>query len=106
MLLPDPGEGEFNDLAFSRSERVAVPAVSAEIDERSRKNHAQILRVLAEVKQTELARTINLSDSTITRWENPREGGASGLETPARVLAVLGFKVVPIKAKCFMELKE
>lgn len=88
-------------ISFSRSGALTVDTVSPEIYAQSRKNHANILRALARVKQTEVATSLGVNDSTITRWKD--EGS---LERTAKMLAVLGFKLVPAEAKCFMALED
>lgn len=94
-------------LAFSRAARVSVIAVSMQIEETSRKNHTQILRGLMRVKQTELAKALGVNDSTITRWKDEGSGAdGNALARTAKMLAILGFKLVPVEAKCFMELED
>lgn len=65
------------------------------IEERSRKNGSAILQRLVSVGQSEVARELNLSESTVSRMK----GGE--IDQMAKMLAVLGLKTVPIEMKCF-----
>ena len=72
-----------------------MPALSAEADARTRKNLTAILQRLASVGQVALAEALNVSESTVSRWQ------AEQAERCAQALAVLGLKVVPIEMRCF-----
>ncbi|MET3135647.1 DNA-binding transcriptional regulator YiaG [Oxalobacteraceae bacterium GrIS 1.11] len=102
--IPPPAD-PVAGLAFSRAERVSAQAVSMQIDAMSRKNHVQILRAFAEVKQAALATALGVSESTVSRWKGQPDMDGSALERTARLLAILGYKLVPIEAKCFIELE-
>lgn len=64
-------------------------------DERTRKNVAAIFQRLASIGQSELARALNVSEATISRWKSEQA------EQCARALTALGLKVVPIEMRCF-----
>lgn len=66
-----------------------MASLSPTIAERSRKNHAAILRSLAAAGQARVAALIGVDDSTITRIKDGQ------LERLAAVLAASGLKVVP-----------
>lgn len=66
-----------------------MASMSPTIAERSRKNHAAILRSLAAAGQARVAALIGVDDSTITRIKDGQ------LERLAAVLAASGLKVVP-----------
>lgn len=66
------------------------------VDERTRKNLSSIFQGLSRVGQTSLAKALNVSEATVSRMKE--EGGE--LERAAKVLAVLGYKPVPIHWHC------
>lgn len=65
-------------------------------DEASRKNHSAILHALARVGQANLAESMNVSESLISRMKS-----SGDLEKTAKMLALLGLKVVPTAMVCF-----
>jgi transcriptional regulator with XRE-family HTH domain len=73
-----------------------MTAASSVIDSgRSRKNESTILQALARVGQNEVARRMQVSDSTVSRFKNGE------LLQWASFLAALGLKVVPEAMKCY-----
>jgi transcriptional regulator with XRE-family HTH domain len=71
-------------------------AASSVIDSgRSRKNESTILQALAKVGQNEVARRMQVSDSTVSRFKNGE------LLQWASFLAALGLKVIPEGMKCY-----
>jgi len=73
-----------------------MTAASSVIDSgRSRKNESTILQALARVGQNEVARRMQVSDSTVSRFKNGE------LLQWASFLAALGLKVVPETMKCY-----
>lgn len=63
--------------------------------ERAKKNLAAIFQRLASVGQANLAATLNVSESTISRWKTEEA------EQVSRILAELGLKVVPVTLQCY-----
>lgn len=61
---------------------------SATPDEIARKSHARILRRFQEVGQVDVARSLNLDPSTVSRFASEQ------CERACQILAQLGFKVV------------
>ena len=74
--------------------------VSAELKDRSRKNHSVILQAIGRTGQQVAADCIGTSVSTVSRWQSS-EGTSMGLENIATLLAAVGLKVVPKDMKCF-----
>lgn len=72
-----------------------MPALSQDQLAQARKTEALILKHLASVGQRNVADTIGVDESTISRL---KEGH---FERIAHILAVLGLKVVPSEMKCF-----
>lgn len=93
-------------LSLSRPDSQASDAVSTQIYAASSKNHAQILRGIERVGQRALARAMGVNDSTITRMKENNHLMGSPIERTARMLAVLGYKLVPIEAVCFLPLED
>ena len=63
--------------------------------ERSRKNVQVILQALASTGQNEVARSMAVHESTISRMKD------GGIETFGALLAHLGLKAVPVGVQCF-----
>lgn len=63
--------------------------------ERSRKNVQVVLQALAATGQNEVARSMAVHESTISRMKD------GGIDTFGALLAHLGLKVVPVGMKCF-----
>ena len=108
MLLDNEGVEELPgaNLSFSRDGSNARHAVSPETFSASSKNHAQLLRGLERVGQREIARALGVTDSTISRLKDDTHRLGSPLARTALMLAVMGYKLVPIEAKCFIELED
>ncbi|MFY8183829.1 MAG: CII family transcriptional regulator [Polynucleobacter sp.] len=68
--------------------------VSPSQTERSRKIESTILRAIAEVGQSEIARLTNVSESTVSRRKEDHIGQM------AELLAAAGLKVVPVEYRC------
>ena len=64
--------------------------------DRSRKNESAILRALASVGQANLATGMEVSESLISRLKSNGDLGKT-----AKMLALLGLKVVPTSMVCF-----
>lgn len=77
-------------MCFSRSGS-GTDAVSAEVDARSRKNASTILHKLKAVGLGPVARAIGVNESTVSRMQE------ADIDRMARMLAVLGLKVVPVE---------
>lgn len=72
-----------------------MSAVSLPASERARKNLQAVLQGLASVGQAHVAAALETSESTVSRMKDGE------LEKIARLLAVLGLKVVPVTVKCY-----
>jgi hypothetical protein len=72
-----------------------MAAVSLSPIERARKNEQVVLQALASTGQSELAKSMAVHESTISRMKE------SGISTYAAALAHLGLKVVPVGVECF-----
>lgn len=72
-----------------------MPAVSLSPLERSRKNAQVVLQALAATGQNELAKSMGVHESTISRMKD------GGIETYCAALAHLGLKVVPVGVECY-----
>ena len=86
---------EKNETVFSRTNIPAIP-ISAEVQERSRKNHTIILKSLIAHGQVHLGAAIGSHETTISKM---KEKGV--FEQMGKILAVLGLKVVPVEMKCY-----
>lgn len=71
-------------------------AVSVETQERSRKNHSMILQRLSSVGQVNIAKTLSISEGTVSKMKS--EGA---IEQFSLMLAALGLKAVPIEMQCY-----
>ncbi|WP_310625781.1 CII family transcriptional regulator [Limnohabitans sp.] len=67
---------------------------SHSISERSRKNERAVLHALAEAGQSEIAKRMDVSESTVSRMKDGQIAAVSSL------LAACGLKVVPEQFKC------
>jgi Bacteriophage CII protein len=76
-----------------------MTTVCAEVTERARKNLTVILQRLAAVGQARVAEGIGQHESTVSRWK-----GADA-EQLAKMLALMGLKVVPIEMRCYPQHK-
>ena len=65
-------------------------------DDQSRKNESAILRALASVGQSHLADSMEVSESLISRMKS-----SGDLAKTAKMLSLLGLKVVPTSMVCF-----
>ena len=63
--------------------------------ERSRKNVQVVLQALAATGQNEVARSMAVHESTVSRMKD------GGIDTFGTLLAHLGLKVVPVGMQCF-----
>lgn len=72
-----------------------MSTLSAAVADRSRKNLAAILQRLASIGQAKAAEALGTSESTVSRMKDKE------LEQLAKLLAVLGLKVVPVEMRCF-----
>jgi predicted XRE-type DNA-binding protein len=61
----------------------------------ARKINSAILQRLASLGQSKVAATLEISESTVSRWKD------GDIEKMAQTLAVLGLKVVPATSRCF-----
>lgn len=95
-----------DELSFSLAGAESRHAVSPEIFSTSSKNHDHLLRGLERVGQREMARAMCVTDSTISRLKDETHRLGSPLARTARMLAVMGYKLVPVNAKCFIELDD
>lgn len=64
------------------------------LDERARKNLGVILRGLASVGQVNVAKALDVSESSVSRFKD------SEAPSCARLISVCGLKVVPATYKC------
>lgn len=94
------------DLSFSRGDANTRHEVSPQTFDASSKNHTKILRGLDRFGQREMARAMGVTDSTISRMKDDTHRLGSPLARTAHMLALMGYKLVPIEAKCFMELED
>ena len=69
--------------------------LSTQVESRSRKNCATILRGLASAGQTTVADAIGKDESAVSRMKEKE------LPQLAKLLAVCGLKVVPETVKCY-----
>lgn len=59
-----------------------------------------VLRALAERGQSAIADAAGVSETRLSRWKNHADnGGGLDLEETARVLAILGLRLVPASAE-------
>lgn len=72
-----------------------MATLSVSQTEMSRKIAGTILQRLASVGQSKVAATLEISESTVSRWKD------GDIDKMAQTLAVLGLKVVPASQKCF-----
>lgn len=72
-----------------------MPAVSLPPVERARKNEQVVLQALASTGQAELAKSMGVHESTVSRMKD------GGITSFAAALAHLGLKVVPVGVECF-----
>jgi hypothetical protein len=72
-----------------------MSAVSLSPVERARKNEQVVLQALAATGQSELAKSMAVHESTVSRMKD------GGITTFASALAHLGLKVVPVGVECF-----
>ena len=72
-----------------------MATLSAEQTASARKIASSILNRLASVGQAKVANTLEISESTVSRWKD------GDIDKMAQTLAVLGLKVVPASQKCF-----
>lgn len=89
------------DVEFTRLPVIDPDVVSPEIISRTRKNHAVILQKLHELGAGEVARSMGIHDSALSRWKT---GGA--LMFVCRLLACLGLKIVPASAIVYLQPEE
>jgi hypothetical protein len=82
-------------LPETTEEEVVMAAVSLSPIERARKNEQVVLQALAAAGQSELAKSMGVHESTISRLKD------GGIAQFAGVLAHLGLKVVPVGMQCF-----
>ncbi len=62
-----------------------------------REIEAAVLRALAERGQAAIADAAGVSETRLSRWKNHNDnGGGLDLEETARVLSILGLRVVPV----------
>jgi transcriptional regulator with XRE-family HTH domain len=71
-----------------------MAALSLQPDERARKNLALILQALATAGQAELAKILEVSESTLSRMKD------GDIPQMAKLLAHCGLKVVPNEYRC------
>ncbi len=84
---------ENDDVLYSRTPTVPV---SAEIQERSRKNETLILNRLAVVKQSVIAELIGVHETSVNKMKEKGDFARIAL-----ILAGLGLKAVPVAMKCY-----
>ena len=72
-----------------------MSALSTEQQGTARKITSLVLQRLASVGQSKVALTLEVSESTVSRWKD------GDIEKMAQTLAVLGLKVVPVTSRCF-----
>lgn len=72
-----------------------MPEASSSPVERARKNVQVVLQALAATGQNEVARSMAVHESTISRMKDGQ------IDTFGAMLAHLGLKVVPAGMKCF-----
>lgn len=89
------------DVDFTRLPVFDTDVVSPEIIGRTRKNNAVILQRLHELGAGEVARSMGIHDSALSRWKT---GGA--LMFVCRLLACLGLKIVPASAIVYLQPEE
>jgi hypothetical protein len=65
-------------------------------EERARKNAATILNGMHSFGQSHLAKELDVSESTVSKWKPNGD-----IDRTAKMLSVLGLKVVPVTAQCF-----
>lgn len=65
-------------------------------EERARKNASTILKSMHSFGQSHLAKELDVSESTVSKWKPNGD-----IDKTAKMLAVLGLKVVPVSAQCF-----
>jgi hypothetical protein len=63
--------------------------------DRARKNERVILHALAAAGQNEIARAMQVAESTVSRFKD------GGIAQAAQLLAHCGLKVVPVGMQCF-----
>lgn len=73
----------------------SMPELSDEMLARSRKNQTLVLQRLASVGQAPIAQGLGVSEATISRWKSEQS------EQTAKMLALLGLKVVPATMQCY-----
>lgn len=71
-----------------------MSALSPELEERARKNRAMIFAGLSSAGQAEVARALQISESTVSKMKGDE------IEKVSQLLAVVGLKVVPIAYRC------
>lgn len=95
VVFPD------DEPVFSLAGGVSTESVSPEIYLLSRKNNKQILHALAETKQCEVARQMGIHETGVSRIVTN-----GTVERFARMLAILGMKVVPADAVIFIKFED
>lgn len=76
-----------DDVLFSRNLNPTL-AVSPDVESRTRKNYSLILNHLSAAKQSHVADSLGIHESTISKWKENGE-----LERMARFLAVIDLQV-------------
>jgi hypothetical protein len=74
-----------------------VSTVSSEVTEKTRKYQSLALQAVARVGQINVASSLAVDDSTVSRFMSDDKGMARALQ----ILAAAGLKVVPADMQCF-----
>lgn len=90
-------------LAFSRAGDLAVHTVSPKIFAQSRKNHDVFVTSMEKVGFSEVARQLGVHPSAISRWKGD---DYSPLARMCRAAAIVGLKLVPVDAQCFIKVED
>ena len=98
MIEPEAMEQNDCTPLFSRRCAIRTVPVSAEIVENTRKNQALILRGISDIWQGNVGAELGVHGSRVCRWQDD-----GTIERTAKLLAVIGYKLVPNEAKVYLE---